>query len=257
MLGTLALFRDEHLTTTELVLDSWFLVHALYGRSAVLQRKPLGVVVAKDRTFSELKFAPSFPDVWSDCLEPLLELALKAQSRPVRRFALWALETNHASALAVLDGPRLLPLLKSPHEEVQALGSRLLERAAGLESLPISAWLELLSINNAQALLGVCAAVREHVAPSRLSLAQCIELACSRAAPVAELGLAWPKSARCVRWLTSRCCSSCATPKRRMFVQRGSPGWQGCWFSKTRRDHFSCESCSMRVTSMCARRRWG
>jgi hypothetical protein len=43
-------------------------------------------------------------------------------------------------------------------------------------------------------MIAVCDAVKLHVAPSRLSLEQCVQLACARATPVAELGLAWAKS---------------------------------------------------------------
>ena len=42
LLPVLARFRDEHLSTAESVLDAWFLVHALYGRSEVLNRRAPG-----------------------------------------------------------------------------------------------------------------------------------------------------------------------------------------------------------------------
>lgn len=194
VLPVLGGYRDEHLASTEALLDAWFLVHALYGRSEVLNRAPLGVKLATGRTLKELQFAPFAPDAWKDCRDPLLELLLTAHSRPVRRFAVWALETHHAAELDGLPAARMIPLLKSPHEEVQALGGRILRSAKGLEALPISDWLELLSISNPDVMLSVCEAVKQHVAPSRLSLEQCVQLACSRAAPVAELGLAWAKA---------------------------------------------------------------
>lgn len=194
LLPTLARFRDEHLATIESVLDGWFLVHALYQRSEVLNRAPLGIKLAEGKSLKALQFAPFFGEAWTDCLDPLLDLALTAQARPVRRFAVWALETNHAAQLQGLPASRLIPLLKSQHEEVQQLGGKVLEGARGLEALPISDWLELLSISNPEVLLQVCEAVKLHVAPTRLSLEQCIQLACARAAPVAELGLTWAKA---------------------------------------------------------------
>lgn len=45
VLPVLARYRDEHLSTTEALLDAWFLVHALNGGSTLLQRAPLGVKV--------------------------------------------------------------------------------------------------------------------------------------------------------------------------------------------------------------------
>ncbi|MDP2276509.1 MAG: hypothetical protein Q8K32_37570 [Archangium sp.] len=194
VLPVLARYRDEHLASTESLLDAWFLVHALYGGSDVLQRAPLGVKLVAGKNLSELQFAPFAPDAWKEGHEALLELVLTAGSRPVRRFAIWALETHHASQLQGLTAARMIPLLKSAHEEVQRLGGKVLETAKGLETLPISDWLQLLSIANPEVLLLVCAAVKRHVAPSRLSLEQCIELACARAAPVAELGLEWAKA---------------------------------------------------------------
>jgi hypothetical protein len=194
LLPLLTRFRDEHLATVESILDGWFLTHALYGRSEVLDRAPLGIKLAKDKALKDLQFAPYAPEAWKDCLEPLLTLALTAQARPVRRFAVWALEKDHATALEGLPAARLIPLLKSAHEEVQQLGGKILKSAKGLEALPITDWLELLSVNNPEVLLAVCEAVKQHVSPARLSLEQCIQLACARAAPVAELGLAWAKT---------------------------------------------------------------
>jgi hypothetical protein len=194
VLPVLARYRDEHLTTSEALLDAWFLVHALYGTSTVLDRQPLGIVVAKGQSMAALGFAPYCPAAWQDAFEPLLHLALTAQSRPVRRFAIWALETHHAPQLAGVPATRLLPLLKSHHAELQAFGSSLLARATGLETLPISGWLELLSVTNLDALSAICAAVKTHVAPSRLTLEQCVTLACAGAAPVAELGLEWARA---------------------------------------------------------------
>ena len=194
VLPVLARFGDEHLATTEALLDAWFLVHALYGRSEVLERAPLGVKVAKGKALKELQFAPFAPDAWKDCHEALLDLLLTAHARPVRRFAVWALETQHAAQLEGLPASRLIPMLKSSHEEVQALGAKVLKTAKGLEALPITDWLELLSINNPEVLTSVCEAVKLHVAPTRLSLEQCVQLACARAAPVAELGLGWARA---------------------------------------------------------------
>ena len=167
VLPVLAGFRDEHLSTTESLLDAWSLVHALYGCSDVLNRAPLGVKLAAGKTLKSLEFAPFAPGAWKDCAESLFELLLTAQARPVRRFAVWALETSHQAQLDGLPASRLNPLLKSAHEEVQGLGAKVLKTAKGLDALPISDWLELLSITNPDVLIGVCTAVKIHVAPTR------------------------------------------------------------------------------------------
>jgi hypothetical protein len=193
VIDVLGRFDDAHLATVEALLDSWFLAHALYGRSEILNRQPLGIKVAPGKSLADLQFAPFCPDAWKDCSEEALNLLLTARARPVRRFAVWALETNHASLLEGLPINRLIAMLKSPHAEVQALGAKCLSTARGMESLPIADWLSLLQVQSPEALLSICAAVKKHVSPSRLSLEQCVQLACSRAAPVAELGLTWAK----------------------------------------------------------------
>lgn len=187
-------FEDQHLASVEALLDSWFLVHVLYGRSEIIHRHPLGARVAAGKSMADLAFAPFAPEAWRDCSEELFVLLARAKSRPVRRFAIWALETAHADLLKGLPVQRLVTLLKSPHEEVQTFGGRCLAAATGMESLPISDWLSLLAVPSTEVLLAVCAEVKKHVAPTRLSLEQCVQLACAKAAPVAELGLEWTKA---------------------------------------------------------------
>jgi hypothetical protein len=51
----------------------------------------------------------------------------------------------------------------------------------------------MLRIDNPIALPLLCEMVEKTVSPGRLSLAQCVELACARPAPVAELGLRWAR----------------------------------------------------------------
>jgi hypothetical protein len=62
-----------------------------------------------------------------------------------------------------------------------------------VHNLSIEEWLELLRIDNPTALPLLCDLVARTVSPDRLSLAQCVELGCARAAPVAELGLRWAR----------------------------------------------------------------
>ena len=60
------------------------------------------------------------------------------------------------------------------------LGATLLATVRGLDSLPISEWLELLAVDNLDVVPAICEVVAKHVTPARLSLAQCIVLACAR-----------------------------------------------------------------------------
>ena len=47
--SALALYKDEHLTKSENLLDAWGLMHALYKDSAVLHRHPKGSASPPDR----------------------------------------------------------------------------------------------------------------------------------------------------------------------------------------------------------------
>jgi hypothetical protein len=196
MRAALALYQDAHLDAPQKLLDSWSLLHALYGRSPVLSRVPRGIVIAPGRALSELSPAPLVPAAWANCLGDLVTLLKKAQSRTVRSFALDLLKNDYASSLRTIPVLRLRALLLSPHEEVQTFAAELLRSARDVHQLPIADWLELLSIETPTVLAIVCDLVAKHVSPSRLSLADCVALGCQRPAPVAELGLSWAKTKR-------------------------------------------------------------
>lgn len=194
--AALACYRDEHLATVPQVVDAWGLMHILYHGAPALTRQPGGVRVAPGHALAELAPAPIHPAAWRGCLDELLVLAQRAASRPVRGFAIALLERDYATELRGLPvgGDLLRGLLRSAHEEVQHFGVKLLRTAAGLDELAVADWLALLALDNPIALPLVCELVARHVAPARLTLAQCVELAGAQAAPVATLGLAWARA---------------------------------------------------------------
>jgi hypothetical protein len=186
-------YQDEPLSTIEGVLDSWGLVHALYGKSPVLEKTANGIAVAKGQTLGNLQPSPYFPAAWTGVLEDVLQLIEGAQSHTVRQWAvLWA-RTQYADALKALPLSRLRILLRSKDEDVQTMAAELLQHAPGVASLSLEDWLSFLKIESPIALPIVCELVKKNVAPSRLSLAQCVALAKLRPAPVAELGFEWAK----------------------------------------------------------------
>ncbi|MEZ4300021.1 MAG: hypothetical protein R3B70_34045 [Polyangiaceae bacterium] len=189
----LTLYRDEHLDSPQKLLDSWGLLHALYGHSHVLSRAPRGIVLARGRALSELQPAPIHPGAWRDALGDIVTLLKKAKSRTARAFALGLLQSEYASSLHKLPILRLRALLLSPHEEVQIFAADLLKNARDIHLLPITDWLELLTVESPAALDTVCELFAKHVSPARLSLADCVALGCQRPAPIAELGLAWAR----------------------------------------------------------------
>lgn len=190
----LALYEDEHLSRPERLVDAWGLMHALYHGSPVLVRAPRGITVAEGHTLAELRPAPYCPDAWRDCRDALLELLATARGRTVRTFCIDVLKSGYARELRGLPFGLLRPLLDSVHDEVQSFAVERLQDAEGLDSLPLKEWLALLDMENPVALPRLCELVEQKVSPKRLSLVQCLQLACSRAAPVAELGLRWARA---------------------------------------------------------------
>lgn len=189
--AALALYQDAHLDTAAQILDAWGLLHALYWGSPVLDRQPKGIRLAKGRSLAELTPAPFCPEAWTGSLNALIELVEKAGSRTVRVFTIGLLEREYAAVLGSVKIARLKGLLRSPHDEVQVFAAKLLRTATGIESLTVDEWLALLRIDNATALPLLCELVIKHLLPARLTLAQCVELASARPAPVAEVGLRW------------------------------------------------------------------
>lgn len=192
----LPLYRDEALSTPARLLDAWGLLHALYRYSKVLVQTTRGFALAGDAKLADLAPAPRYPEAWKGVFDELVEVLATARSRTVRAWVLAWLRAHHAAELAKLSFARIKPMLVGPHEDLQVLGAELLKQAHGLEALPIGEWLELLAIENLEVVPVVCDVVEKYVSPTRLTLEQCIQLACAKTAPVARLGLAWAKAKR-------------------------------------------------------------
>ncbi|AKT43992.1 hypothetical protein [Chondromyces crocatus] len=191
--AALSLYEDPHLSTAEQLLDAWGLIHVLYHGSTLLARRPRGVELEPKATIDQLAPAPMIPEAWEDVFDDVLALASKAPSRTVRGFALQLLRRDYDAALRRLTIDQVRALLASPHEDLQLLGAECLLSAAGIESLSIEAWLSLLQLENIDVLAAISEAVQRYVSPARLTLTECVELACAPAAPVAELGLRWAR----------------------------------------------------------------
>jgi hypothetical protein len=191
--AALVLYQDAHLEKPEQLLDAWSLLDVLYWGSPVIVRDPRGVKVAEGRSLAELEPAPFAEKAWQGVFDEVFALLTTAGSRTVRAFAMALLRRDYDGELRGLPLIRVRGLLRSPHDEVQAFGAELLRTATGVHNLSVEEWLAMLRIDNPIALPLLCEMVEKTVSPGRLSLAQCVELACARPAPVAELGLRWAK----------------------------------------------------------------
>lgn len=190
----LPLYRDAQLSTVSKLLDAWGLLHVLYAWSDVLVRSPRGIRLADGRSLVGLYPRPHFPAAWTGVFRELLELAMVANSRPVRGWAISMLRVHHAADLAALEFRDVKRLITSDHDEPLVLGAELLAVLRGLETLPLTEWLELLAVDNLDVLPNIAALAERLLSPARLTLEQCIALATGKTAPVATLGLTWAKT---------------------------------------------------------------
>lgn len=188
---TLCLYQDIHLRSAESLLDAWGLMHALYWGSPVLDRQSRGIVVREGRSMSELSAAPFCPKAWKGVFDEVWGMLKSARCRTVRVFAIQLLQKQYADQLKQLPLRQILDLLRSPHQEMQNFGVDLLIGYEDLARVPVSDWFAMLQIDNPTALSLLCDLVEEHVKPDALHLSDCVTLAKSRVARVAELGFSW------------------------------------------------------------------
>jgi len=191
--AVLAHYRDEDVAKGENILDCWSLTHIAFRRSPVLLFKRLTIEVVDGRSLGELVAAPQFDDLWMlpESAAVLLKLVTEAQSRLVCVWAMQLLKRDHATSLQSVTAEQLMALLSHPDEEVQHFGAGLLESLAGIDHWTIAAWLQLLETCSVTALATICEAMSRRISPARLTLEQCVSLACMRSTPVARLGLTW------------------------------------------------------------------
>jgi len=187
------LYSNDHLTTPEMLLDSWGLLHLLYWSSPEITRAPSGARLTAGKRLQDIAPCPMHAAAWEgrEAFEDLFRLVRDARSRTVQRWARLVIERDFSTELRGVPVDRLLILLRSGSEEAEALSLAALRGSSELDKVGVSTWLELLALRNLDTVQQVCALVEKHVHPGRLALAQCVELATASVATVAALGLKW------------------------------------------------------------------
>ena len=187
----LTLYTDADVAAGENLLDCWAMVHAMFATGGVLAFGPAHATVAPGRKLAELSAAPAHRRLWerANAAAPLLSLAAGAGCSPVRAWAIELLRGHHLSRLTGVDVAVLLRMLDHADPAVQQFAADLLDRATTLGSLTVADWLRLLQTRNVAALDGIARAMRRHVRPDQLSLAELVDVASAEPVPVARLGL--------------------------------------------------------------------
>ncbi|HEX4796801.1 MAG TPA: hypothetical protein VH370_23615 [Humisphaera sp.] len=192
----LAAYRDEDLARGENILDSWCLLHACFYESPILKLGANHAKLVAGQALRDLAPAPQFPELWKtpSAGQSLLELLINCKARLVRVWAMQLLRRDHADFLRQAPMSAVRRLLEHPDPDAQLMGAQILENLQGLEKLPVEEWLQLLETQNLTALETIAATMSRHVTGQRLSLDQCVKLACARPAPVARMGLSFLRS---------------------------------------------------------------
>ncbi len=188
-------YQDGDLAKGENILDSWGLVHACFRGHPALEFTASQIRLKAGRSIGDLSPAPRFVALWQspEAAQTLFLLIRQARSRLVRLWAMELLRQEHVSRLADVPVEELFALLEHADEEVQQFAARLLEASPAMARLSLATWFKLLATQNTLALEAICRAMQTHVAGGRLSLDDCIRLACAAPAPVARLGLTFLK----------------------------------------------------------------
>lgn len=183
-------YHDIDLAKGEHILDSWSLLHACFGESNVLRFGASVIRLEENKSLRELAPAPQFPDLWNSPQAGLVlvDVLMEAGSRLVRVWASGLLRARHDELLRRMPVRQIRRLLDHPDEEIQLLGAEVLERSSELDKLPVAGWLELLLVQNPMVLETIVRLMALHVRAERLDLAQCVQLAAAKPAPVARLG---------------------------------------------------------------------
>jgi hypothetical protein len=185
------LYTDADAVDGLALLDNWGLVHALFHHCPALIAKTSGWTPAPGHALAELTPAPLYEPLWLEAPQALVDLLQHAQCRPVRQWAIHLIRRDPAALLRHLPFDDLLNLLGHSDEEVVALAGEALERAPGLDLVPLPRWLALLETPNTTALDLICQLMAKHVRPEQISFAEVVQLAASRPVPVAQLGVRW------------------------------------------------------------------
>ena len=203
-------YTDEDLASGESILDNWGLMQACFRRHEGVEFTSSKVRLRPEARIADLQPAPRFGELWGapKSAPVLLSLVGQARSRLVRLWAMELLRRHHLQTLAEMHFAELLGLFDHDDGEVQQFAAEVLQGAAGLATLELSVWLRLLETRNVTALAAICDLMRKHVAAERLTLEQCLDVACAAATPAARIGLDFLKQ----RALT--------TPERRARLAR-------------------------------------
>jgi hypothetical protein len=184
-------YLDDDMRAGENLLDNWGLMHACFGKSPQITFNARHTNLSASGRLSDMQAAPMFERHWAaaEGFPILLDILLRALSRPVRVWAIQLLKRLHADALPKIDPETLLKLIDHTDVDVASFAAELLSNAKTVSSFPMTTWMRLLATRNPTVVATIVEAFRKHVSFDRVTIAQAVDLAILPAVPVATLGL--------------------------------------------------------------------
>jgi hypothetical protein len=187
----LKLYTDADVPDGLGLLDNWGLVHVLFHHSPTLESNPRGWRVAEGGQLPQLQPDPMFRKLWLRSPEPIFDLLVNGKCRTVCLWAAKMLRRHFPDRLTKVSLDELLTWLISDNAVLNDLAAEFLERAGGLESVPVERWLELTEKARPDLLDRICELVIRLVKPEMVSFADAVRLAMQRPVPLARLGRAF------------------------------------------------------------------
>ncbi|MBA4188798.1 MAG: hypothetical protein C0467_12435 [Planctomycetaceae bacterium] len=187
----LKLYTDADVPDGLGLLDNWGLVHILFHHSPALESRPVGWFVSESGTLPQLQPDPMYRKLWLRSPEPIFDLLVHGKCRPVCLWAAKMLRQHFPDRLSRVSLDELLDWLVSNNSVLNDLALEQLERAGGLESVPVEKWLKLMETARPDLLDRICEMVERAVKPVQVSFTDAVRLAMQRPVPLARLGMAF------------------------------------------------------------------
>lgn len=184
----LKLYTDADVPDGLGLLDNWGLVHILFHHSPTLESKPVGWFVSENGTLPQLQPDPMYRKLWQRSPEPIFELLVNAKCRTVCLWAAKMLRRHFPERLARVTVDELLDWLVADNGVLNELAIEFLERAGGLEKIPVEKWLKLVEDARPDLLDRICEMVARAVKPEAVSFPDAVRMAMQRPIPLARLG---------------------------------------------------------------------
>jgi hypothetical protein len=187
----LKLYTDADVPDGLGLLDNWGLCHVLFHHSPVLEARPTGWYVAEGHFLPQLQPEPMFSRLWLRSAEPIFDLLVNAKCQTVGVWAAKMLRKHFPSRLAEVEVDQLLDWLVADNAVLNDLAVEFLERAGGLERIPVETWLALTEDAKPDLMDRICELILRVVKPEAVSFADAVRLAMQRPVPLARLGVAF------------------------------------------------------------------